>query len=163
LSDLVAYQTVTGPPNLARDDAVQALIDRQLLLEEADRFAVSDPPAPDVASRIAAISTRVGGREELTNRLMRLGWEMEDLQAWVEDDLRVTDFLDQRIYFFVLVPPQDIDAYYESHPDEFQGLSPEDARAAISKRLTRERGDEKRDQFLSKLREKTAIKINPPD
>ena len=163
LSDLVAYQTVTGPLEVARDDAVQALIDRQLLREEADRFAVSAPPAPDVASRIDAITARVGGREELTNRLNRLGWEMEDLQEWVKDDLRVADFLDQRIYFFVLVQPQDVDTYYESHHDEFQGLSPEDARAAISKRLTQERGDEKRDQFLSTLRERTAVKINPPD
>ncbi|MEW6683586.1 MAG: RDD family protein [Nitrospirota bacterium] len=163
LSDLAAYQTVTGPLDVTREDAVQALIDRQLLLEEADRFAVSGPPAPDVASRIDAITTRVGGREELTSRLTRLGWEMEDLQAWMADDLRVAEFLDQRIYFFVLVPAQDVDAYYESHLDEFAGFSLEEARAAISKRLTQERGDEKRDQFLSKLREKTTIRINPLD
>jgi hypothetical protein len=81
----------------------------------------------------------------------------------VEDDLRVAEFLDQRIYFFVLVPPQDVDAYYESHPEEFAGLSPEDARAAISKRLTQQRGDEKRDQFLSRLRERTVITINQLD
>jgi uncharacterized RDD family membrane protein YckC len=163
LSDLAAYQTVTGPLDMALDHAVQALINRQLLLEEADRFAVSAPRAPDVAARIDVITARVGGPDELTNRLTRLGWEREDLEAWVEDDLRVAEFLDQRIYFFVLVPPQDVDAYYESHPEEFAGLSPEDARAAISKRLTQQRGDEKRDQFLSRLRERTVITINQLD
>lgn len=163
LSDLAAYQTVTGPLDVALDHAVQALINRQLLLEEADRFAVSAPRAPDVAARMDVITARVGGPDELTNRLTRLGWEREDLEAWVEDDLRVAEFLDQRIYFFVLVPPQDVDAYYESHPEEFAGLSPEDARAAISKRLTQQRGDEKRDQFLSRLRERTVITINQLD
>lgn len=163
LSDLAAYQAVIRPPSISRDDAVQALIDRQLLLEEADRFAVSSPAAPDVASRIAAIAARAGSRDELAVRLTRLGWTMEDLQAWVADDLRVDEFLDQRIYFFVLVPPQDVDAYYENHPDEFEGMSLEDARVAIRERLTKERGDEKRAQFLSKVRQKSTIRINPFD
>ncbi len=163
LSDLTAYQTLLGPPNVSRDDAVRALIDRQLLLEEADRFAISTPPASAVDSRIEAIIAQSGGPEASRERLAGLGWEPEDLRAWAADDLRVAEFLDQRIYFFVLVPPQDIDAYYESHREEFPGLSLDDARETISRRLVKERGDEKRDQFLARLQERAKIRINPLD
>lgn len=163
LSDLIAYQTLVGPANASRDETVQALIDRQLLLEEADRFAVSAPSAADVDSRVQAIIARSGGREEFAQRLARLGWDSGNLRAWVADDLRVAEFLDQRIYFFVLVPPQDIDAYYEGHRAEFPGISLEDARETINQRLVKERGDEKRDQFLARLGERAKVRINPLD
>lgn len=163
LSDLTAYQTVFGSPNVSREDTLHALIDRQLLLEEADRFAIPAPSAADVSARIDALTAQLGGPENVEGRLARLGWEPEDLRAWVADDLRVADFLDQRIYFFVLVTTQDIDAYYEGHREEFFGLSPEDARSAINKRFIQERGDEKRDQFLARLRDKAGIRINPSD
>jgi uncharacterized RDD family membrane protein YckC len=162
-SDLVAYQTVVGPPGVSRDEATRALIDRQLLLEEADRFAIPDASPSDIALKIREIQAGLNGPDQLAEQLTRLGWEPEDLRQWVGEDLRVADFLDQRVYFFVLVPPQDIDAYYEAHREEFSGLSPEDARAAINKHLTAERGKEKRDQFLEKLRAKGAIRINAPE
>lgn len=163
LSDLAAHQALAGSPTVSRDVALHTLIDRQLLLEEADRFAIPPPSAADVSARIDAITAQLGGTEEVTGRLARLGWDRETLHAWVADDLRVAEFLDQRIYFFVLVSPQDVDAYYEGHREDFSGLSPEDARAAINKRLIKERGDEKRDQFLARLRDKARIRINPPD
>jgi hypothetical protein len=163
LSDLAAHQTLAGSPTMSHDDALHTLIDRQLLIEEADRFAIPPPSAADVSARIDAITAQPGGPGELKGRLARLGWDSETLHAWVADDLRVAEFLDQRIYFFVLVAPQDIDAYYDAHREDFSGLPPEDARAAINKRFIKERGDEKRDQFLARLRDKARIRINPPD
>jgi uncharacterized RDD family membrane protein YckC len=160
LSDLIAYQTLVGPPTVSRDDAIQALIDRQLLLEEAERFAIADPPTAEVDSRIAAIVAGSGGPASFRERMDELGWEPEALRAWVADDLRIAEFLDQRIYFFVLVSPQDIDAYYETHRAEFPARSLEEAREAINQRLVKERGDEKRDQFLARLHERAKIRIN---
>lgn len=161
LSDLIAYQTLVGPPNVSRDDAIQALIDRQLLLEEAERFAIADPPAAEVDSRIEAIVAGSGGPASFQERMAGLGWEQEALRAWAADDLRIAEFLDQRIYFFVLVSPQDIDAYYETHRAAFSGRSLDEAREAINQRLVKERGDEKRDQFLARLQERAKIRINP--
>ncbi len=163
LSDLAAHQTLAGSPTMSNDDALHTLIDRQLLLEEADRFAIPPPSAADVSARIDATTAQLGGSEELKGRLARLGWDSEALRVWVADDLRVAEFLDQRIYFFVLVATQDIDVYYDAHREDFSGLSPEDARAAINKRFIKERGDEKRDQFLARLRDKARIRINPSD
>jgi uncharacterized RDD family membrane protein YckC len=163
LSDVTAYQLFTGLPPSPNEEAVRALIDRRLLLNEADRFSIPIPAATDIAARTSAITTRLGGPEALTRTLTRLGWGQSDLKAWVTDELRVTEFLNQRIYFFIIIPPQDVDAYYESHREEFTGLSADEARDLAGKRLVQERGDVKRDQFLAGLRDKAAIRVNPID
>jgi len=46
--------------------------------------------------------------------------------------------------------------------DEYAALTLEEAREAITKRLTQERGDEKQRQFVAALRAKATIRINPP-
>ena len=161
-SDLTAYQTFFAPEGDSSDRAVQTLVERELLLDEADRFAVGAPDEAAVARRVAAAEQRLGGAREVDQALERLGWDRADLRAWIVEDLRIAEFLDQRIYFFVLISPEDVAAYHESHRDEYAALTLEEAREAITKRLTQERGDEKQRQFVAALRAKATIRINPP-
>jgi hypothetical protein len=112
---------------------------------------------------VSAVAFGLGGPEGLSRALDRLGWNRDDLKAWITDELRVTEFLNQRIYFFVMIAPQDINAYIDGHREDFAGMSIEDARDLAGKRLVRERGDAKRDQFLMALREKATIRVNPID
>jgi uncharacterized RDD family membrane protein YckC len=161
LSDVVAYQTLSGSAEGPNDDTVRALVDRRLLLEEADRFAVPVPDASAVTARTADLSLALGGTDGLTRALDRLGWGRDDLKAWIIDEVRVTEFLNQRIYFFVIIPPADIDAYLDDHRSEFAGVPIDDARDRAEKRLVHERGDARRDQFLAGLRAKATIRFNP--
>ncbi len=161
-SDLTAYQTLFAPEGESSDHAVQTLVERKLLLDEADRFTVGTPDEAAVARRVTAAEQRLGGAREVDQALERLGWDRADLRAWIAEDLRIAEFLDQRIYFFVLISPEDVADYYESHRDEYAALTPEEAREAITKRLTQERGDEKQRHFVAALRAKATIRINPP-
>jgi hypothetical protein len=163
LSDVVAYQTLSGSPEVSDAVVVRALVDRHLLLEEADRFAIPVPDASEVAAGVSAVALRLGGPDGLTLALDRLGWGHDDLKAWIIDELRVTEFLNQRIYFFVIITPDDIDAYIDDHRDEFAGVSIDDARDLAGKRMVQERGDAKRDQFLAGLRAKATIRLNPTE
>lgn len=163
LSDAVAYRTLSGSPEGPNEDVVRALVDRRLLLEEADRFAIPVPDDSEITARAAAVALTLGGPDGLTRALDRLGWSQDDLKAWIIEELRVTEFLNQRIYFFVIIPPDDIDAYLEDHRNEFAGVSIDDARDLAGKRLVQERGDAKRDQFLAGLRAKATIRLNPVD
>jgi hypothetical protein len=163
LSDVVAYQTLSGNSEAPNEDAVRALVDRRLLLEEADRFSVPVPNAAEIAARVSDVAHTLGGPEGLAVALDRLGWGRPDLEAYLTDELRVTEFLNQRIYFFVIIPPGDIDAYIDDHRDEFAGIPIDDARELAGKRLVQERGDAKRDQFLAGLRQKATIRVNPID
>lgn len=161
LSDVVAYRTLSGVPDLPNEDAVRALVDRRLLLDEADRFAIPNPTASDIADREAAMIATLGGPDALARTLNRLGWGRDDLTAWIRDELRLVDFLNQRVYFFVIIPPQDIEAYYGSHREDFAGLPVEEAREIAEQRLVQERGDARRDQFVEGLRDKATIHLNP--
>jgi uncharacterized RDD family membrane protein YckC len=163
LSDVVVYHTLSGNPERPNEDAVRALVDRRLLLDEADRFAIPIPDTTEIAAHVSAIAFGLGGPDGLTRALDRLGWNRDDLTAWVTDELRVTEFLNQRIYFFVMIAPQDVDAYIDGHREDFAGMSIENARDLAGKRLVRERGDAKRGQFLVGLREKATIRVNPID
>lgn len=163
LSDAVAYHTLSASPEHLTEDAVRTLVDRRLLLDEADRFAIPVPDPAAIAARVSAITFGLGGPDGLTHALIRLGWDRDDLKAWISDELRVTEFLDQRVYFFVIIAPQDVEAYLDGHREDFAGLSIDDARDLAGKRLVRERGDAKRDQFLAGLRDKATIRVNPLD
>jgi uncharacterized RDD family membrane protein YckC len=161
LSDVVAYQTLSGSPEHPKENVVRALVDRRLLLEEADRFAIPVPDTSEIAVRASAVAIHLGGPDGLTRALDRLGWGPDELRAWIIDELRVTEFLNQRVYFFVIIPPADIDAYIDDHRNEFADVSVEDARALAEERLVQERGDAKRDQFLAGLRAKATVRLNP--
>ncbi len=161
-SDVSAYLTFFTPETEETVDAIHALIDRNLLLDEADRFAIGSPDEQTLSRRVEAVAKRMGGEQDLERALAGQGWSREDLRAWIAEDLRIAEFLDQRIYFFVIIPPEEITQYYETHREEYAALPPEEAREAITKRLTQERGDEKRLQFITKLRGTATIRINPP-
>lgn len=160
-SDVSAYLGFFAETQ-SESDTIHTLVDRRLLLDEADRFAIGNPDEAVIRRRVEAVANRMGGEQALERALDRLGWSRDDVRAWIAEDLRIAEFLDQRIYFFVIIPPEDITQYYEAHRGEYAALTPEEAREAITKRLTRERGDEKRTQFIAKLRDKATIRINPP-
>jgi uncharacterized RDD family membrane protein YckC len=160
--DLTAYRTLLAPEREATDASTEALLERTLLIEEADRFAIDQPDETLVTQRVDAVVRRMGGDPELNRALSLLGWSRDDFRTWIADDLRIAGFLDQRIYFFVLISPDDVIAHYESHRDDYPGLTLDQAREAITQRLTRERGNERQQRFVAQLREKAVVRINPP-
>ena len=161
VSDLAGYRTLFASDR-SQDQAVDVLIDRQLLIEEADRFAIDQPSPSAIDQRVQDTVTRLGGEAAFRQTLERVGWTSDVLRAWIAEDLRIADFLQQRIDFFVVVPPDEVSAYYDAHADEFASVTPDQAREAVIRRLTQQRSDEKRRQFMSKLRDKAAIRVNPP-
>lgn len=159
-SDVAAYHAFFASPETSERAAIDTLIDRQLLLEEADRFAVPAAQRDLVMRRVEDLIERHGGAEKASRALARLGWTRKDLEVWVGEDLRVEDFLQQRIYFFVLITPDDIARYTEMHQQDMAGLSSEEVRLAVTAKLTQERGEEKRREFMAKLRTKATIRLN---
>ena len=99
-SDLAAYRSLFAP-ELPPEEAMHALIDRQLLIEEAERFAIDQPAPSEIDQRVQETVQRLGGEEASRRTLERVGWDSATLRAWIVDDLRIAEFLEQRIYFFV--------------------------------------------------------------
>ena len=92
--------------------ALDALIERRLILAEVDRYAPPDPPDAEIDRRLAEIRTRAGSRFDAT--LVECGVSLDQLRRQLRDGLRIEAYLLQR---FGSMQPSDeeILAYYRDH------------------------------------------------
>jgi peptidyl-prolyl cis-trans isomerase SurA len=114
-SDVTLAMRLTMVPASAPDAipaALEALIERRLILAEVDRYAPPDPPESEVDRHLAEIRTRAGAKFDTT--LVECGVSIEQLRRQVRDDLRMEAYLLQR---FGSTQPSDeeILAYYRDH------------------------------------------------
>ena len=94
LSDVRLFlETGLAEPSGAADHALERLIDRRLILDEAARYVVEDPPPAEVDARLREIERRVGGPRSLAAVLAATGYASRDLEQVVEDDLRIERYL----------------------------------------------------------------------
>src|SRR5262245_36211965 len=144
LSDLNRYQAFIAlndgkknweaPPSPS-PAVLQQLIDRKLLLEEAEKYEVGLPRTADLLEAQDRLAKRFTNAEEFQNTLARWRLDRDSLQHEIQDHLTVQRFVDQRITFFVIIPPAEIQKYYEAHREEYKER-PEEALAHITKQLT---------------------------
>jgi hypothetical protein len=75
---------------------VQRLVERELILREAERYQPPEPSRDRFEADLAAVVARAGGEEALTRVLASGGFTFERLRTWVRDDLRIASYLQQR-------------------------------------------------------------------
>ena len=169
LSDLHRYEAFLAlsdgkknwaPPLSPSKTVLQQLIDQRLLLQEAEKFEVNPPKAADLAKLMDCLGARYTTPDEFQRTLHRWGLNQESLRQELEDHLTAERFVDQRIKFFVIIPPAEIQKYYESHQEEYREKRLEEALAQVAKQLTEQKAEEKLETYLKKLREKASIQIN---
>jgi hypothetical protein len=74
--------------------AVDALVERRLMLEEVDRYAPPDPPEVEITRRFEEVRVRAGDRFSAV--LAEVGLTEAQLRREVRDDLRIDAYLQQR-------------------------------------------------------------------
>ena len=113
----VALGVVEVPAGAGEADAIQALIDRQLVLAEVARFAPPEPSAADVARETARLTARVGPR--LAAVMESTGIDEARIRDVSRDTLRIQAYLDQRFGTTEQLTEEEVAQYYRIHPDEF--------------------------------------------
>jgi hypothetical protein len=76
--------------------ALSELIDRVLVLAEADRFAPPEPAPEAVDAALTSVVSRFGSRQALDATVARLGVDVAYLRELLRQDLRISAYLDQR-------------------------------------------------------------------
>jgi hypothetical protein len=164
-SDVTAASTL-GLVAVAEKDAdpVQAvlsrLVDRQLVLVEVNRYAPPEPTAAALEREVGAVRARFPSDAAYAAALARTGVDDKQLRQFLQDDLRIREYLMQR---FTVPPPTDdeIDQYYREHLGAFtRGGRPaplSDARPEIVRQLTSERRDGLIEDWMSGLRRRAVI------
>ncbi len=97
LSDVRLFlETGLVEPTEAVDPALDRLIERRLILDQAARYVVEDPAPGDVDARLTRIERHVGGSPALDETLAATGHTRADLEQVVRDDLRIEGYMARR-------------------------------------------------------------------
>jgi hypothetical protein len=152
--------TEAGRPGDAAS-ATQALVDRELILREVQRYA---PPAPSesaVDARLEEIRQRLPGPGELTRVFAETGFTEARLRAWIRDDLRSVAYLAQRFASASTPTDTEVSAAFAQQRAEFEraGTTFEQAAPLLRERLITARRRELISDWVSDLRRRTDVTV----
>ena len=95
-----------------------ALIDRELILAEVDRYAPPEPGADAVDRELQTVRARFATPAALAAALSKSGIDENHLRQTLRENLRIRGYEDQR--FVAPVPSDDeLGRYYREHPEAF--------------------------------------------
>jgi hypothetical protein len=149
-------------------EALAALIDRQLMLAEANRYASPAPDPAAVESRLAEIRARFASEDDWKSALGSSAMTIERLRDTVRDNLRIEAYVDQLFSAPAQPTDEEVARYYEQHRTEFvrdgRQLSFDDARDLARERATVARRQVLVAAWLSRLRDRTTVvnMFSPP-
>jgi hypothetical protein len=75
---------------------LNALIDRQLVLTEVERYSPAEPAADAIEREMARVRGRFATAEAFASALARSGITEKDMREILRQDLRIAAYLDQR-------------------------------------------------------------------
>jgi hypothetical protein len=120
LSDLqwfVRYRGLQVPqePQARRDfylNMLEEVINQKVISREAEQTPIIQIYAEDVQARINAYRNQFPSQEAFEERLAQMEMSMSDLRQLVRRQLAVNEFVEVRFKPFIIVMPDEIEAYY---------------------------------------------------
>lgn len=152
LSDVRAFETLA----LTDDRAVAGtgrtmldyLIERQLMLEETDRYLVAEPPPADVDRGLDQVRRRFDTDAAYEAALAVAGFTQDDLMQVLRDNARIRTYLDQRFASAGVPTEAEVDAYYRAHASEFVRDGQRPPAEAIREIVRQRLSDEQRTRLI---------------
>jgi hypothetical protein len=161
LSDVRAAEAFGLAPSATSAEVLAALIDRELMLREVDRYTAPDPDPAVVDRRLAQIQARFPTRALFEQALVRTAMTEPRLRAVVSETLRVESYLDQRFGSAAQPAPDEVLRYYREHPAEFTRAGRvvpfDEAQPALQSKLAAERRRELIGDWLDRLRRRATV------
>ncbi|MCX6552693.1 MAG: hypothetical protein NTY02_17100, partial [Acidobacteria bacterium] len=99
--------------------ALRWLVDRQLVLDEINRYDAGDADSAGIAARLGAIRKRFTSDEEYAATLRRLGLDGAGVRVLVRDTLRVEAHVASRFDTLFVATENELREYVAQHPEQF--------------------------------------------
>jgi peptidyl-prolyl cis-trans isomerase SurA len=148
----------------AKRKAAERLIDQELIRQEILAGGYRQPSQQDVDAFLAELQRdRFGGSAaKLHAALSKYGLTEEQLRQYLQWQLTVLRFIDERFRPGVLITEEDVRAYYEEHRAELQKAYPqlrtvEALEPKIREILTGQRVNQNFEDWLNETRRRTRI------
>jgi hypothetical protein len=152
------------PGPAADQEAVERMVDRQLMLMEVARFSPPEPAPASVDALVSAFRQNAG--PELEPLMRRTGADERRIRAFARDTLRLQAYLDQRFGLAVQVTDDEVRQYFEANRQEFvrEGsvVSFEQIEGLVRQRAAARRRNAVIGQWVRDLRARTEIVMRPP-
>lgn len=109
--------TTTGstPEEKQRFFAIDRLIDRALVLQDAARQKIA-PPAADIDQRLQQFKTQAGAGDSLP-----AGMNEAELRRNLADDLTINEYFEKSVIEPIQVSDTEVQEYFTGHPEQFGG------------------------------------------
>ncbi len=168
VSDVRAAQTFgvvpAGMATTTAADVLTALVDRELMLGEVERYAAPEAESALLERRMERIRGLFPNPNAYEQALSRTGTSEGRLRAFVAENLRIDAYLDQRFGAPAQPTADEVQHYYLDHPAEFtrggQLAAFDDVRLQVQERLTAVRRRALTADWLDRLRRITHVEIN---
>jgi hypothetical protein len=142
-------------------EALQYLVNRQLLLSEVDRYSAPSPDAGSLGKRVAAVRARFASEAAYQQALARTALTESRLRDLIGDNLRIENYLDQRFSAAAQPTSEEVQRYYLDHRAEFTRggrlLPLEEVQAEAFARVTAERRNFLIAEWLDRLRRRFVV------
>jgi parvulin-like peptidyl-prolyl isomerase len=142
-------------------DAIDELIDRKILVQEAKKVILSDPEKAEeieknLDSFVKGAVEEVGSLYKFYELAHKQGINPLKKRAELKEDLMVDVILRENVYRKIAITPKDMKRYYQDNIDEFSGerkLSFRQILIKYSGYKTKEEAKSEAEKFLSRLKD----------
>jgi hypothetical protein len=166
--DLRASELLNGQPldisGASRKKAAERLVEQELIRQEIIRGGYGQPSAQEVDAFVQQFKRdRFHSSDaQLRAALSKYGLTEDQLRRYLQWQLTVLRFIDQRFRPGVLVTDEDVRAYYDEHRAELQKANPKNSTIAalepkIRETLTGEQVNKNFEEWLDQTRRRTRV------
>jgi hypothetical protein len=152
-----------GKPADPVDAAATALVERELVLREVQRYAPPEPSPSAIAARVETLRQRFPNAGAFTSTLEGFGFNEVRIVSWIRDDLRIQAYLAQRFAAAGAPTEQEVSQAYMSRRAEFEqaGTTFEQATPMLREQLSAARRRELIADWVADLRRRTDVVLIP--
>ena len=125
-SDVRAFLELDLVDKIEGSDPIQAdqhyvtkLIERQLALDEANRYRIPVQQAEEVEDEIGLIQDRFGAEPALSEFLLSVGLGLSDLRQILQDNIRIERYVSERFCDANQLSESDLVSYFSENRDLF--------------------------------------------
>jgi parvulin-like peptidyl-prolyl isomerase len=142
-----------------RKEALDSMIDRILILEEARKFNIVTVTDDEVEKAYESIKKGFPSDMEFEKALKKDEITTDELKDSLRDQLLALKYVDRRIKYFIRVGLDEQKKYYEDNKDKFGGKGFDEVHEQIYDLLVEKETGRKLEEYIKELRSKAKITI----
>ncbi len=161
----VALNERLGTPGRDRktleSETLDGLINRRLLVQEARRLRFVEVSDQEIDAEVETVRKRFGSDDSFNDFLKTQDMTRQELARMLGEQILVQRFIEKKIGLFVRVTRDEAETYYHAHEPQYPGKSFQDVQKDVIALLTDMEVGRELDQYVSDLRSRADLRINP--